>query len=167
MLRLKAKELSSDPEFKASIYRVVQQLETSPRCIYESENNFGAAFTSRHGGEDSRIPCDLSFQPQEPSNSRATEQCRSCCAVETSRVAKLSLQLKPTEKNYRRKSFSKAFVSCESRYHQECRYTRKAGWMKKVFFFPCLFIFQSKSYSARGFSELWHHSYHVSKARGL
>ena len=34
-----------------------------------------------------------------------------------------------------------AFVSCESKYHRECssQYTRKAGWMKKVFFFCCLF----------------------------
>nr|XP_058951364.1 uncharacterized protein LOC131778898 [Pocillopora verrucosa] len=55
MLRLKAKELSSDSEFKA-IYKVVQQLKTSPRCIYESENSFGSASTSRHGGEDRRIP---------------------------------------------------------------------------------------------------------------
>ena len=34
-----------------------------------------------------------------------------------------------------------AFVNCESKYHRECssQYTRKAGWMKKVFFFCCLF----------------------------
>lgn len=100
-----------------------------------------------------KLPCDLSSLPQEPSNSSATEQCQFCHAVETSRVLQLSWQLKPTEKNYLWKSFSKAFVSCESRYHQECRsrYTRKAGWMKKVFLFSCLFIFQSKSYLARGF----------------
>ena len=42
MLRLKAKELSS-----SGIYRVVKQLETSPRCMYESENNFGAASTEK------------------------------------------------------------------------------------------------------------------------
>ena len=34
-----------------------------------------------------------------------------------------------------------AFVNCESKYHRECssQYTRKVGWMKKVFFFCCLF----------------------------
>ena len=37
-----------------------------------------------------------------------------------------------------------AFVSCESKYHQECsfQYTRKAGWMKKVYIFLFLFIFR-------------------------
>ena len=59
-----------------------------------------------------------------------------------------------------------AFVSCESKYHRECssQYTRKAGWMKKVFFFCCLFsvnLSKDHSCSARGLSELWHHSYHL------
>ena len=125
-----------------------------PHCFNESKNNFGPAPTSkhvlrarrRHAYELSQIlnmtklPCNFNCQPQEPWNSLGNRinPILSCSGDST--VLQPSRQLKPTEKNYCRKSLSKAFVSCESKYHQQCRswYARNAGWMKKVFFFSCL-----------------------------
>ena len=71
-----------------------------------------------------------------------TVQCRFCHAV----MFTVILAVKANEEKLLIRSFSKAFISCESRYHQECRsqYTRKVVWMKKVFFSSFLFTLVEK-----------------------
>ena len=160
MLRVKVKELSTDPEFKASLgwysnwkrrHSISMRAKTSlaQRLPADMEDKvvefhrFVLRSRQRWGYDLSRIlnmdetPCGLSCRPPEPWSLPGAEQFQCCPAEPTSRVSRLLWPWKRTVKNSHQKSFSKVFDNWISTHHQGYRfqYTRKAGWTKKVFFF--------------------------------
>ena len=125
-----------------------------PHCFNESKNNFGPAPTSkhvlrarrRHAYELSHIlnmtklPCNFNCQPREPWNSLGNR----INPILLCGGDKHSFTVMPAVKANREKLLPKvAFKGVHQlriQIHQQCSswYARNAGWMKKVFFFPCL-----------------------------
>ena len=157
MLRVKVKELSTDPEFKASLGWYCNWKRLAQRLPADMEDKVVEFHRVSSIRPEISPALGLRFEsyPQYGRNAMRFElpatrtleltgsnQSQCCPAEPTSRVSRLLWPWKRTVKNSHQKSFSKVFDNWISTHHQGYgfQYTRKAGWTKKVFFSSTMLI---------------------------